>query len=308
MMTIRAKVRGHEGVFIFDTGGGISYISPAFAQAIGCKPWGQITGFTLTGQRLDMPRCDGLSFDIQGHRFAAPTFGVFDLMKYMPPDVPRIDGSIGLDVFAGRVVTLSLAEKRLTVESPSSLALRARRGKEVPIRLVREAGGVALAVEVAVPTPEGLAWMELDSGNGGANVIGKHIALLLKLDSSKKEPQPANFGNNILDAPAREPLLSQSTGRFRSYRAGAGANAGAGRWVVWSRCEVPCRQSIFRNLATRRGKHPESRTDGRTDHGKYRRSKSRDAWHRTSVRRFRFRCMARLPTRPIEFRQPRCRG
>jgi len=193
MMTIRAKVRGHEGVFIFDTGGGISYISPAFAQAIGCKPWGQITGFTLTGQRLDMPRCDGLSFDIQGHRFAAPTSGVFDLMKYMPPDVPRIDGSIGLDVFAGRVVTLSLAEKRLTVESPSSLALRALRGKEVPIRLVREAGGVALAVEVAVPTPEGLAWMELDSGNGGANVIGKHIAPLLKLDSSKKEPQPADF-------------------------------------------------------------------------------------------------------------------
>jgi len=193
MMTIRAKVRGHEGVFIFDTGGGISYISPAFAQAIGCKPWGQITGFTLTGQRLDMPRCDGLSFDIQGQRFAAPTSGVFDLMKYMPPDVPRIDGSIGLDVFAGRVVTLSLAEKRLTVESPSSLVLRARRGKEVPIRLVREAGGVALAVEVAVPTPEGLAWMELDSGNGGANVIGKHIAPLLKLDSSKKEPQPASF-------------------------------------------------------------------------------------------------------------------
>lgn len=193
MMTIRAKVRGHEGVFMFDTGGGISYFSPAFAQTVGCKPWGQITGFMLTGQRLDMPRCDGLSFDIQGQRFAAPISGVFDIMKVMPADVPRIDGSIGLDAFAGKVVTLSLAGKRLTVESPGSLVLRARGGKEVPIRLVREAGGVALAAEVAVPTPEGMAWMELDSGNGGANVIGKHIAPLLKLDPSKKEPQPANF-------------------------------------------------------------------------------------------------------------------
>jgi hypothetical protein len=193
MMTIPAKVLGHAGVFIFDTGGGISYVSPAFAQVVGCKPWGQITGFTLTAQRLDMPRCDGLSFEIQGRRFAAPIAGVFDIMKYMPADVPRIDGSIGLDVFAGRVITLSLTQRKLVVESPASLAVRARLGKEVPVRLVREAGGVALAVQVAVPTPAGVAWMELDSGNGGANVIGKHLAPLLNLDPGKKEPQPATF-------------------------------------------------------------------------------------------------------------------
>jgi hypothetical protein len=37
--------------------------------------------------------------------------GVFDLMKFMPPNVPKIDGSIGLDVFAGRAITLSLAQR-----------------------------------------------------------------------------------------------------------------------------------------------------------------------------------------------------
>lgn len=193
MMTLHSTVRGHEGNFIFDTGGGISYISPGFAQTIGCKPWGQITGFTLTGQRLDMPRCDGLTFEIEGHRFGAPISGVFDIMKFMPPNVPGIDGSIGLDVFAGRAITLSLAQRRLTIESSSTLRRRAMRGKEVPIRLVREAGGVALVVYVGVPTPEGMAWMEIDSGNGGANVIGKHLAGLLKLDPNTKEPQQAGF-------------------------------------------------------------------------------------------------------------------
>jgi hypothetical protein len=39
MMTMRAKVRGHEGTFVFDTGGGVTYLSPDFAQTIGCKPW-----------------------------------------------------------------------------------------------------------------------------------------------------------------------------------------------------------------------------------------------------------------------------
>lgn len=193
MMTVRAKVRGHQGLFLFDTGGGISYISPAFAESIGCKPWGQLTGFVLTGQRLDMQRCDGLAFELQERNFNAPTVGIFDIMKFMPPNVPRIDGSIGLDAFAGRGVTLSLAEKTLTLESQASLKARIKRGKEVPIRLVREVEGVALTVVVGVVTSQGTAWMEIDSGNGGANVIGKHLAPLLNLKTGTKEPQPANY-------------------------------------------------------------------------------------------------------------------
>jgi Aspartyl protease len=193
MMTVRARVRGHEGLFIFDTGGGISYLSPSFAQAIGCKPWGQITGFVLTGQRLDMPRCDGVDFDVQGRKLKTPIAGVFDIMKFMPPNVPKLDGSLGLDAFAGSAVTLSLAEKTLTLESSTSLAARRKRGKEVSVRLVREVEGIALAVVVGVITPEGIAWMEIDSGNGGANVIAKHIAPLLNVKTGIKEPQPANF-------------------------------------------------------------------------------------------------------------------
>ena len=193
MMTLRANVRGHEGTFMFDTGGGVSYVSPAFAQTIGCKPWGQLSGFVLTGQRLDMQRCDDLSFEIGRQQFKAPIAGVFDLMKFMPANVPRIDGSIGLDVFAGRAITLSLAERTLTVESTPSLIARIKQGREVPVRLVREVEGVALAVVVGVVTPAGTAWMEIDSGNGGANVIAKHIAPLLNLKTGMKEPQPANF-------------------------------------------------------------------------------------------------------------------
>lgn len=193
MMTLPAKVRGHEGRFIFDTGGGVTYLSPSFAQEIGCKPWGQLSGFVLTGQRLDMKRCDNLMFYIDQHPFPVPIAGVFDLMKFMPPNVPRIDGSIGLDAFANRAITLSLAERTLTVESTPSVNARIRQGREIPIRLVREVEGVALAVVVGVVTPEGTAWMEIDSGNGGANVIAAHIAPLLNLKTGMKEPQPATF-------------------------------------------------------------------------------------------------------------------
>ncbi len=193
MMTLRATVRGHEGLFIFDTGGGISYVSPAFAQLVGCDVWGQITGFLLTGQRLDMPRCDGLAFELQHKRFSAAMSGVFDIMKFMPPNVPKIDGSIGLDVFAGQALTLSLASKTLTLESRTSLSERARHSREVSVRLVREAEGVALSVVVGVVTAKGTAWMEFDSGNGGAHVIGKHIAPLFNLKTGTKDPQTVNL-------------------------------------------------------------------------------------------------------------------
>jgi len=206
MMTIKPSVNGKQGLFMFDTGGGVSYIDPAFARSIGCDPWGQISGFMLTGQRLDMQRCDGLKFDVAGRSLAAPTAGVFDIGKFMPPDAPHIDGSIGLDVFAGQSITLSLANKQLTVESPKTLASRIKNGKEVPIRLVREAEGVALSVVVGVPTSKGMAWMELDSGNGGAHVIGKHLASIMSLDPEKKEPQETTFqiaGGVKVDGPVR---------------------------------------------------------------------------------------------------------
>ena len=193
MMTARAKVGGHEGVFIIDTGGGVSYITPAFAQTIGCKPWGQLAGFQMTGHRLDMSRCDNLVFEIEGRKLPLPITGVFDLMKFMPPNVPKVDGSIGLDLFANDAVTLSLSSKKLIVESRSSLSARIKHGKEVPIRIAREIGGVALTVFVGVKTSAGMAWMELDSGNGGANVIGKHLAALFNLDTSRKELQPVAF-------------------------------------------------------------------------------------------------------------------
>jgi hypothetical protein len=111
----------------------------------------------------------------------------------MPPDSPHIDGSIGLDVFVGQIVSLSLSSKTLIVENKKSFQHRIQKAKEIPIRLVREAEGIALSVVVAVPTKKGTAWMELDSGNGGAHVIAKHLAAIMDLDPEKKEPQDTHF-------------------------------------------------------------------------------------------------------------------
>jgi hypothetical protein len=193
-LAVHATVHGKTARFLFDTGEGVTMISPQLAAAIGCTPWGNVTGFRMLGERLDMKRCDGVDFSLQGQHFTAPTAIVFDLAAISGKDDPPVDGAIGLDIFAGRVVTLDWSARRLIVETPGSMAARVAPAHLVPIRLVRDAEGLALTVDMAVPTPRGLAWMELDTGNGGPTIFtSQAIAPLLGLDPAKKQPQPVNL-------------------------------------------------------------------------------------------------------------------
>ena len=115
-------------------------------------------------------------------------------------------GSLGLDIFVGKRITLEPAANRIIIESPASFARRTEHAQEVPARLVRDSEGVALAVDVGVPTKSGMAWMELDTGNGGTLVIARHVARLLGVDPDKREPQRANFhlaGDISVEGPAR---------------------------------------------------------------------------------------------------------
>lgn len=205
-LTVRASVNGHERMFAFDSGEGVSMISPDLAQAIGCKPWGQVTGFRMNGERIDTPHCDDITFDAAGQHFTAPSVIVFDFMKFFKPGQPRLDGSLGFDLFAGRAITFKFSAGSIVVESPASLASRVANGTEVPIRIVRDAEGLALTVDVGVPTPDGTAWMELDSGGGNSIIIGKHVASLFKMDPESKAMQQVSFtlaGKIPVTAPAR---------------------------------------------------------------------------------------------------------
>lgn len=190
---LRATVHGHEALFLFDTGEGITTVTPAFARDIGCQPWGQITGFRMSSERLDLQRCDNVTINVAKLPFKAPIAGVFDIMALLPDSKVPLAGSIGLDVFADRTITIEPRTNRVIVESPASVAERTKPAISVPARLVRDAEGVALAIDVGVTTEAGTAWMELDTGNGGTLVIGKHVAALLGLDPEKKEPQSAHF-------------------------------------------------------------------------------------------------------------------
>ncbi|MGZ3457407.1 MAG: hypothetical protein ACXU86_02760 [Archangium sp.] len=173
--------------------------TPEFARKIGCEPWGRVTGFQMFGHRLDAPQCNDVPFEMGGVMLRAPVTVVFDYMALFEKGAEPLDGAIALDAFEGQALTLDVAHNRLTIESPESLAERTRTMHEVQARLAREGHGAALSVFAAARTPKGLAWFELDSGNGGTLLMSQHLAPVMGLDPDgggdpkKMQPQPARF-------------------------------------------------------------------------------------------------------------------
>lgn len=192
-VALRGSIHGVPGRFTFDTAGGSTVVSPDYAKKIGCKPWGRTTGYQMMGNRLDLPRCDHLSITIGDKTLPLPLASVLDVTPLIAKDAEPVEGSIALDLFAGRTITIDFPGMRLWIESPDSARERIANAKQVPVLLSREVQGRALAVSIGVPTKHGPVYMELDSGNGGTILVSKPYAEYFGLDPNKEGPQEADF-------------------------------------------------------------------------------------------------------------------
>lgn len=192
-VAVRVSANGRTGLMSFDTAAGHTVVSPEFAAAGGCTPWGRLGGYNMVGTRLDMARCDGFRFEAGGQALVAPVAGVMQVAPLVAKDAEPIEGLLALDVFDGRTVTLDFAGGALYVESPESAARRIEGARELPVRVSREAQGLALAVNLEVPTVQGTVRFELDSGNGGTLLVSKAYATLFGLDPDADGPQRARI-------------------------------------------------------------------------------------------------------------------
>lgn len=192
-MSIEATVDGQRGTFLFDSGWGLSALSPVMADRIGCHPWGRLTGFRAIGERVDMKQCRSATIVLGDQHIRLPTLGYIDIQQFMPAGSPVYGGGIGLDAFAGRSVTLRMQAREIVLESPSSLRRRIAHAKPIPIRLVREVQGAALTVNVGIPTSQGTLWMELDTGNTGPTMVARHAAALVGLKPDQEIGQTVSM-------------------------------------------------------------------------------------------------------------------
>lgn len=189
LRTVQVSVGDTTLPFLFDTGGGGTLLTPAAAAAMGCAPFGRVTGFRHSGEKIHGERCPAAPVTVGGWTAPARETGVYDLMALLPDGVPELGGLVALNTFEGLALTLDLASDQIVVESRGSLEHRVAGMVETPYREGRQSGGAMLDPFLSFHAPGGPVWFELDSGNTGPVLIAPHTAAQLGLELSPDEPR-----------------------------------------------------------------------------------------------------------------------
>ncbi|HEY0995333.1 MAG TPA: hypothetical protein VGD77_05040 [Gemmatimonadaceae bacterium] len=218
---VHLTVKGVEGDFLLDTGGGLTLLGKDFAPKVPCTFWGRTTGWNMFGKRGDGPHCDDVAIVAGDVPLTPVSVGHINFEGQFPGD-PAPDGLLSLDAFDGKAITLDQSEATLTIETDSSLAERTKGMQELPVRLVRDCSARCLNAFVAVPTKLGTTWLILDSAAGGVSLISTDHAALFGLDPAIKQQQlrfevapgvpidsPVLVTDMIMDGNLGQPFMSQ---------------------------------------------------------------------------------------------------
>jgi len=179
--TINVQIGAKTYPFLFDSGGGITLISPSIAKEIGCTPFGKVTGFNAGGTRLDFKRCDNVELKMDDYS-AKINAGVFEIMTLFGADTKEIGGIVSLQTFENRVLTIDLSGNKLIVENEKSFAERIKDMKPLESRIGSQGGGAVIDIFVAANTPKGKIWMEFDTGNFSTLQFAPHAQEMLGIN------------------------------------------------------------------------------------------------------------------------------
>jgi hypothetical protein len=185
LRTVSVTVGRETLPFLFDTGGGFTVLTPETARVAGCAPFGRLTGFRSSGERLDLPRCGPVRLAL-GDVPIEGEVAVLDVMRLLE-GAPRIGGILSLQSLEGRAFTLDV--HKLPGGRGHGLAARTAVRSPVAARLSRQAGGEAIDLFLEVAAPGGSLWLELDSGNAGPVLLSPHAIAQLGLTTKGEEPQ-----------------------------------------------------------------------------------------------------------------------
>jgi len=176
LVTVAASIDSIGILLIFDTGGGETIVTPEVAERSGCVSSGRSVGFRMSGERVDVALCTGVTITIGGVHFVSDEVGVWDVNALLPPDVPTVDGVFSLATLAAQPFTLRLAEHRLTLETSQSLARQVLDMNRLQSRVATGTDGDELTVFVRGAVADtAWGWFLIDSGNLDVVQIAPHL-------------------------------------------------------------------------------------------------------------------------------------
>lgn len=186
------EIQGEKYSFLFDTGGGWTIIGQTkLAETIGCFGLGRTTGHRSNGEQVNVQNCRATKLQLGSFQTEVEP-GYLDLTKFIPKELPPIDGVISLHTFMNQAITLDWAGDHLIVESEKSLRARTRDMQEMRISVDRIIGGRGLDIFVEAKTPTGPIWLLFDTGNISSFTLAKHTIGQLGLNENQITAESRN--------------------------------------------------------------------------------------------------------------------
>ena len=202
LLTIDVALGGITLQMLFDTGAGLTLVTPAAADRLGCQPAGRTVGWRMSGERVDFPLCDGMELALGSSRHQLPAYGIIDLDSVLPAGPPRLDGVLGIDAFREGCLLLELGARRLQVSDAPCDASVGAGWTDVPMRVATGVDGATAVLFLGVSAARGRTlWLELDSGNLDSVLLSPDAAAALELPTDAQDATVSLVLGTLATAP-----------------------------------------------------------------------------------------------------------
>ncbi|PVY41878.1 retropepsin-like aspartic protease [Pontibacter virosus] len=173
---VEVTIQGQTYNFLFDTGGGETFVSPEVARKLGRTVYGRGTAYRMRGERFSYEKMDSVAMQVGKVSFPAATVGVWDVMGILPEGLPKVDGVLSLKTFRDKVLTIDLAANQLTLETATSLRRQRNRLTPLTSRFASGLDGNELTIFLEVPRQGRAYWFLFDTGNISELLLSHHTA------------------------------------------------------------------------------------------------------------------------------------
>ena len=176
LKSIKVEIGGKPYDFLFDSGGGLTFISPEIANDMDKEVYGNFVGFRMSGEKIETKLCDSITIGIGGRNFFHPYLGVFDIMSLLPEEFKRVDGLISLKTFENEIISLNLKENKLLVETEKSYLEKIKNMSLVESQFASGPNGGELTILTGILYKNHYWWFLFDTGNIAQTKISEHTA------------------------------------------------------------------------------------------------------------------------------------
>jgi len=176
LKSVKVEIENKSYNFLFDTGGGLTIVSPEIVKEINKSAYGNSVGFRMSGEIIETKICDSLNIKIGGINFFHTSVGVFDIMSLLPKELNQIDGLISLKSFEQMKVVLNLRGNELIIETDDSFNDKIKNMSLVESRFANGTNGTELNIFLGIHFNNHLWWFLFDSGNISQTKISTFVA------------------------------------------------------------------------------------------------------------------------------------